>query len=583
MALLRLPAPYDFTISTERFRTFGPDLANLWHEGALHRVVGGQEVRIGASTGGVEVGPLDALTETTVLKLLGAEFELEPFRAWAFDQPVLSRTVHRLAGFRPPILPDPFEALVTSITAQQVSLRSALAMRNRLIERLGVRAEHAFAFPTRERVAAASEDELFALGFSHRKAEYVLGLARAELDLDRLGKLGDDEVRASLTAIRGLGPWTAEWFLARHLARPQAWPAGDLVLRRAAESLYGIDVHELGRRLDPFQNLSAHYLFDRDANSMNIRRATEADEPVLRELWEECSAEVPSPPSPERRTWEGEWADVRANVAEGAVYIAEDDEGAVGVAEAAAPVRGRAHIVLVYVRPRGRRQGIAKALLAECIRDSKEKGAALVSLDVSSANTLGRTVWQRLGFEEVQLAMATPLDALERRLAARPSGRSRSATHVQSDDTLSIERALAQWVPRLDSAEVRSTANGWIRIADPLLDTDREAQGRLAKDISARIGGVVVALALEFEAVVRFRLYDNGRMVDHYLSVPTFYGPISKADELALEANPTLVARLTGAERDAVRRTARTAISPADLPPASELYDQIAQLMGLDP
>lgn len=260
MALLALPQPYDFALSTERFRTFGPDLANLWHDGGLHRVIAGQDVRIEAAPGGVEVEPLDAVIRPVVLKLLGTEFELEPFRAWAADQPVLSGTVPRLAGFRPPILPDPFETLVTSITAQQVSLRSALAMRNRLIERFGVQAGHAYAFPTRESVARATEDELFALGFSHRKAEYVLGLARADLDLDGLAALDDDEIRARLTAIRGLGPWTAEWFLARHLARPRAWPAGDLVLRKAAESLYGIDVHELGRRLDPFQNLSAHYL-----------------------------------------------------------------------------------------------------------------------------------------------------------------------------------------------------------------------------------------------------------------------------------------------------------------------------------
>jgi hypothetical protein len=82
---------------------------------------------------------------------------------------------------------------------------------------------------------------------------------------------------------------------------------------------------------------------------------------------------------------------------------------------------------------------------------------------------------------------------------------------------------------------------------------------------------------------VRFRLYERGRMVDEYLSVPTWYGELPKGDELALEANPTLVARLTGAERDAVRRVARTAATPADLPPAAELYDQIAALMGLEP
>jgi DNA-3-methyladenine glycosylase II len=258
--LLRLPEPYDFDVSTERFRAFGVDLANLWHEGGLHRVIGGKEVRIEAAPGGVDVTPLDDDVRPMVEKLLGLEFELVPFYAWAAEQPVLAELVPRLAGFRPPLAPDPFESLVTSITAQQVSLFAAFAIRTRLIERFGVRGELAYGFPERERIAAADEDELVGLGFSRRKAEYVVGLARADIDLHELALLDDDEVRAQLTAIRGLGPWTAEWFLARHLARPRAWPAGDLGVRKAAEVLYGLDVHELGRRLDPFQNLSAHYL-----------------------------------------------------------------------------------------------------------------------------------------------------------------------------------------------------------------------------------------------------------------------------------------------------------------------------------
>jgi 3-methyladenine DNA glycosylase/8-oxoguanine DNA glycosylase len=258
--LLRFPEPYDFALSTERFRAFGPDLANRWHDGALYRAVGGREVRLAAAAGGVDVEPHDEQTRPVVLKLLGAEFELEPFRAWAAGRPVLDALVPRLAGFRPPLAPDPFESLVGSITAQQVSLFSAFAVRSRLIARFGERAGEAWAFPTRERIAAAGEDELVALGFSRRKAEYTVGLARSGLDLDGLAALDDDEVRARITAVRGLGPWTAEWFLARHLARPRAWPAGDLGLRKAAAVLYGLDVHELGRRLDPFQNLSAHYL-----------------------------------------------------------------------------------------------------------------------------------------------------------------------------------------------------------------------------------------------------------------------------------------------------------------------------------
>jgi DNA-3-methyladenine glycosylase II len=258
--LLRLPEPYDFDVSTERFRAFGADLANLWHEGGLHRVIGGKEVRIESAPGGVDVVPLDDETRPVVEKLLGLEFDLPPFYAWASEQPVLAEIVPRLAGFRPPLAPDPFESLVTSITAQQVSLFAAFAIRTRMIERFGEQGGLAYGFPTRERIAAADEGELVALGFSRRKAEYVVGLARDEIDLHELAVLGDDEVRNRLTAIRGLGPWTAEWFLARHLARSRAWPAGDLGVRKAAEVLYGLDVHELGRRLDPFQNLSAHYL-----------------------------------------------------------------------------------------------------------------------------------------------------------------------------------------------------------------------------------------------------------------------------------------------------------------------------------
>ena len=267
MALFALPEPYDFELSTERFRAFGPDRANLWHEGGLHRVVDGREVRIEAAPGGVEVEPLDEATRPVVGKLLGAEFELASFYAWAQDDTVLARLVEALAGFRPPLAPEPYETLVTSITAQQVSLQSAFAIRNRLIERFGEPGEHAIAFPTRERLAAAREEELVALGFSGRKAEYVVGIARSELDFDELAALPDDEVKAQLVALRGLGEWTADWYLARHLARPRAWPAGDLGLRKAVSAFYlgGRDVsieevRELGERFDPFQNLTAHYV-----------------------------------------------------------------------------------------------------------------------------------------------------------------------------------------------------------------------------------------------------------------------------------------------------------------------------------
>ena len=316
---------------------------------------------------------------------------------------------------------------------------------------------------------------------------------------------------------------------------------------------------------------------------MGIRRATEADEAVLKELWEEFEREVPEPPGSIPETWEEEWAEQRVDIAGGAVYLAEDDEGVVGMARAAPPVRGRTHVTLIHVRPRARRRGVAKALLGACVAEMKDKGAILVSLDVLTTNARARTVWQKLGFEEVQLSMAAPIEALERRLADTPTGESQATTHVQSDDRVSVERALAQFVPRLESPDVRAAANGWMRVVDPLTDHDREVQGRLAKELSDRLGAVVVALAIERGAVVRFRLYERGVMVDEYLSVPAFYGELSRADELALAANPTLVARLTGADREEVRGVARIGASPAELPPAPELYEQIARTLGLEP
>jgi DNA-3-methyladenine glycosylase II len=264
MAFLAMPQPFDFELTTERFRVFGPDLASLWHEGGLHRVVDGREVRIEAAPGGVEVEPLDDEIRAFVLQLLGAQFDLDAFRP---DDPILAGLATRLRGFRPPLAPNPFEMLVGAISAQQISLRAAFAVRNRFVERFGVRGELAYAFPAPERIAEVIPDELRALGFSLRKAEYVLALARSDLDYGELAAMPDEEVKARLGQLPGIGDWTADWFLARHLGRPRAWPAGDLALRKVVSAFYGDgrpltteEVREIGSRFDPFQNLSAHYL-----------------------------------------------------------------------------------------------------------------------------------------------------------------------------------------------------------------------------------------------------------------------------------------------------------------------------------
>ena len=103
--------------------------------------------------GGVDVTPHDETIEAELLHFLGLPFDLDGFYAWAEGDEILGRLATGLAGFRPPLQVNPFEALVTSITAQQVSLQSAAAIRSRFIERFGVAGVHAHAFPERERVA----------------------------------------------------------------------------------------------------------------------------------------------------------------------------------------------------------------------------------------------------------------------------------------------------------------------------------------------------------------------------------------------------------------------------------------------
>jgi DNA-3-methyladenine glycosylase II len=225
-------------------------------------VLDGREVRIEPAPGGVAVTGAGVELAGPVRRYLGGPFDLDAFAAFAVTEPVLAEIVPALRGFRPPLVPDPFETLVTSITAQQISLRAASSIRNRLIEAFGERHEHAYGFPTRERLALARAEEIVAVGFSRRKAEYVVGLARADLDLDALALLPDDEVRVVLVALPGIGEWTADWFLARHLGRPDAWPAGDLALRKAVVRFYGdgVDVRVIGAGFPGFANLAAHYL-----------------------------------------------------------------------------------------------------------------------------------------------------------------------------------------------------------------------------------------------------------------------------------------------------------------------------------
>jgi DNA-3-methyladenine glycosylase II len=157
--------------------------------------------------------------------------------------------------------------LIRAIVGQQLSTRAAAAIYGRLIARFGDRP------PTPEEVLADDPDELrVAAGLSHAKVRYLRSLAEHVLDgslqLDRLHDLSDDEVKAEVTAVKGIGEWSADIFLMFHLHRPDVLAAGDLGIRRAVMIRYELpalpkpaEVTEIGERWRPHRTLACLYLW----------------------------------------------------------------------------------------------------------------------------------------------------------------------------------------------------------------------------------------------------------------------------------------------------------------------------------
>jgi DNA-3-methyladenine glycosylase II len=134
---------------------------------------------------------------------------------------------------------DLYGALVRSIAGQQLSVRAARSIWSRLLNRFDGRT------PTPAEILADDPEALrAAAGFSRAKVSYLRSLAQhvesGALELDALRRLGDDEVVRALTAVKGIGEWTAHMFLMFTLERPDVLPVGDLGVRNAVRAAYGL-------------------------------------------------------------------------------------------------------------------------------------------------------------------------------------------------------------------------------------------------------------------------------------------------------------------------------------------------------
>jgi ribosomal protein S18 acetylase RimI-like enzyme len=306
---------------------------------------------------------------------------------------------------------------------------------------------------------------------------------------------------------------------------------------------------------------------------MNVREATPADEGAVLELFRSMD-------------WDRPWPrpEIGPEHLEGmSVLVAEEGGEIVGFVYGVLAHHGHAHLNIACVRPENRRQGVAGALVAGFAARALAAGSEYVTLDVDVTNDVGQMAWQRLGFTEYSKRLFARAEALERRAGPAEPGETYASIHVQTDDPSAVEAAAAKYLRRFGGgqARVNGPLNGWVVLYSDLTDRDRQARGRLASELSNATAAVVCTLAVEDGRVVRFALYERGSIVDEYQSVPEYFGPLPPGDVIALQANPTVVARLTGADRASVRAVARTASSPDDLPPAPELMAQIAEVMGL--
>jgi DNA-3-methyladenine glycosylase II len=160
-----------------------------------------------------------------------------------------------------------YGALLRSIVGQQLSTKAASTIYGRMLDIFDGKV------PTPEQLIAADPDEIRAAGLSRPKISYLRDLAQhvidGELEVDKLHKLPDEQVSAELTAVKGLGQWSADMFLMFHLRRPDVLPVGDQGIRRAVEREYGLtqipsadELERIAEPWRPYRTLACLYLWE---------------------------------------------------------------------------------------------------------------------------------------------------------------------------------------------------------------------------------------------------------------------------------------------------------------------------------
>lgn len=257
-------APHSFALTLARFARFRDEIVDRVEGHRYRRLLeaDGQLALATVTASGTPARPrLHAVLEgprgtdfegpafeAQLRRILGTDLDLAPFRRQARRDPLLASIVPRFRGLKLPATPTLFESLVVAVLSQQVNLVFAHSIKRELVEHFGARwrgdgAVH-FAFPRPERFAEQTPEGMRRFRLTRTKAAALVGLGEAfasgAVREEELAELPDDEIVERLVRLRGIGRWSAEIALLRGLARPDAFPAGDLgVVKYVARGLLG--------------------------------------------------------------------------------------------------------------------------------------------------------------------------------------------------------------------------------------------------------------------------------------------------------------------------------------------------------
>jgi DNA-3-methyladenine glycosylase II len=255
--------PYDFSLSAAIFAGGDPQIRTC--EGDIFRQaldVGGDPVLVEVfSEGSVDrpklclsVRPDMAFSkrwlkdiQNLVSSIFNISEDIIPFYKAVEKDEIMAVLTHRMRGLKAPTTPTVFEALVDSVIEQQISLKAAHSIENRLIRAVGssltLDGDTFYCYPTPEILAKTTDSMFRSCGLTRRKSEYIRDISHqilsGTLDLDLFREYSDTEsIISDMVKIRGVGRWTAELTILRGLHRLDAFPADDVGVRRFIAQVY---------------------------------------------------------------------------------------------------------------------------------------------------------------------------------------------------------------------------------------------------------------------------------------------------------------------------------------------------------